>query len=409
MLEKADITAQEPVAQRRGGLSSRVSSLRTMNIIRALVLGLGLVGINQLVTYAYATKHLHLQGKPLHDLSLFLAGFGVAAAALAVAATWSLSGSAVRPFRSVLAFIRGIKEWNLVDRIDLARRDEVGQMCELLNEALDGMQRAITEVACSADSLAAANCQLEGASSVMDADARATAEKAVTVSAATREASESIRAVAVGIDELATSVHAIAEGAAAATRDAETGVDSAQRTSALVARLAQSTSQVADVLKVITAVAKQIDLLALNATIEAARAGDAGRGFAVVAGQVKELATRTSATAARIAGQLGEIRTSSDDAVEAIGEIGAIIDRMSASQAAIATAVEQQAATTSAIGTDIRRAAGRAGSIATDIDAVAAAATSVARSSEQTRATAAELLALSRNLRAVVGRFRYER
>jgi methyl-accepting chemotaxis protein len=393
---------------RRRSLSARAKSLRTMNVARALLLGVGLVGVNQLVTYFYAAHRLHLHGQPLHDLSGFLTLFGIAAASLAVVVTWLSSGSSIRPFRTLLAFTRGVKDRNLIDRLDLDRADEVGQVAQLLNETVDSLQSAVTEVAGSAESLAVASSQLEQASTQMDADARATAGKAVLVAAATAEVTRSVDAVATGINQLASGVRDVADNAAAASRDAQAGVRSAQRTGQIVANLAHSTTQIGDVLQVIGSVARQTNLLALNATIEAARAGEAGRGFAVVADEVKQLATQTAEATQRIAGQIADVQASSAQASHAIDDIGRIIHRMSDSQLAIASAVEQQAVTTTAIGRDIRQAAQLTGSIATDITIIAQGATDAAHASDNTRATASHLLELSTTLRTLVRRFRYQ-
>lgn len=61
-----------------------------------------------------------------------------------------------------------------------------------------------------------------------------------------------------------------------------------------------STKKIAEAIRIITDISKQVNLLALNASIEAARAGDFGQGFAVVAYEVGKLAESTSQNAKSI-------------------------------------------------------------------------------------------------------------
>ncbi|GJM25986.1 MAG: hypothetical protein DHS20C16_24010 [Phycisphaerae bacterium] len=85
--------------------------------------------------------------------------------------------------------------------------------------------------------------------------------------------------------------------------------------------LANASSSMRDVVRIISTVARQTNLISLNAAVEAARIGDAGRAFAIVADEIKSLSQQTSGATEEIQGIVEQICEATVRAVHAIDNL----------------------------------------------------------------------------------------
>jgi methyl-accepting chemotaxis protein len=211
-----------------------------------------------------------------------------------VIAGWQIARAITRPLRRTADLLDAVAGKNLSGSIELDSKDEMGQMAGSLNVALGSLREALTTIDENVQTLAGASEELSAVSNEMAGSAEETSAQSGVVSAASEQVSASVESVAAAVEEFSASVTEISKNATTAAQVAHEASEMAQVVNENIGRLDQSSTEIGNVVSLITSIAEQTNLLALNATIEAARAGDAGKGFAVVANEVKDLASETA-------------------------------------------------------------------------------------------------------------------
>lgn len=147
-------------------------------------------------------------------------------------------------------------------------------------------------------------------------------------------------------DQLLSSIGEVERNVVQATSTAADAQRLSDEANATVARLAASSEQIGNVVKVINGIAGQTNLLALNATIEAARAGEAGKGFAVVANEVKDLARETARATDEVTQRVRAIQHDAQNVVASLAGISQIVEQINETQAMIGNVLTEQTAVT---------------------------------------------------------------
>jgi methyl-accepting chemotaxis protein len=308
---------------------------------------------------------------------------------------------------SMLEVVNAATDGDLTRKMTVTGSDAIGQMSDGLAKFFANLRTSVGNISQTAQVLASSSQELTSVSQQMAANAEETATQANVASAAAEQVSSNVATVSTGTEEMGASIKEIAKSAQEAAKVATSAVHVAEKTNAIVAKLGESSAEIGNVIKVITSIAQQTNLLALNATIEAARAGEAGKGFAVVANEVKELAKQTAKATEDISRKIEAIQGDTKGAVEAIAQIGKIINQINDIQNTIASAVEEQTATTGEISRNVGEAALGSGAIAQNISGVAQAARSTTEGASNTKSSADELAKIAIDLQKLVSQFKY--
>lgn len=276
------------------------------------------------------------------------------------------------PLRRMIEDVRAVAAGDLTVRPSVAGHDELSEVAAALGEAVNHTRLTVAGVVRGGQAVADMARRLTQVAVELREDNAQTCQRADLVAATSSEVSDSVATLAAGAEEMRASIGEIAQGTTQAAIISRQAVATASTTSHAVSALSEASTQIASVVKTITAIAEQTNLLALNATIEAARAGEMGKGFAVVASEVKELAQQTAEATQDIIIKVAAIEAGTIDAAAAITEISLIIDTIDQHQSTIAAAVEEQTATTTEMARSVSSAASGSEEIAETIATIAA-------------------------------------
>jgi methyl-accepting chemotaxis protein len=335
-----------------------------------------------------------------------LVGFG--SVGLILVAGIFIGRSIAGPLQNIAARLKDISEGegDLTKSVEVLGADEVGEVATYFNQFVAKLRDMISAISENAEHVAAASEELSATSQQITANSEETSTQAQVVSQAGDHINRNLQTIATGAEEMTATVAEIAKNAMEAAKVSTEAVATADATNATVAKLGEASAEIGKVIEVITTIAQQTNLLALNATIEAARAGEAGKGFAVVAYEVKELAKQTAKSTEEIGRKINAIQTNTAGAVEAIGAIKNVIDKVNHISGVIATAVEEQSATTNEMSRNVGEAAKGAAEISNNISGVAEAAQSTSASVAESQKATEHLAQMAQQLRGLVRQFK---
>ncbi|MFM4997007.1 methyl-accepting chemotaxis protein [Aeromonas sanarellii] len=270
--------------------------------------------------------------------------------------------------------------------LPVLRQDELGGLTGSINRMSAQLRELVGEIQGAVGQVEGAGREVGQTTNAIVDDLASQSQRLDSVAAAIEQMSVSTRDVAGNIADAAGAARQTEQQARQGEQVLGRMGDTMAQIAAMITqadqameKLSSQSEQVGRVTEVIATIAEQTNLLALNAAIEAARAGEQGRGFAVVADEVRQLASRTSASTMEINQTIASIQQQTRETADTVGDgtrlvaqgrgalasvtetleaMTALVQDLSGRLAAIAAATEQQSRVAQSVAGTVEEIAG---------------------------------------------------
>jgi len=315
------------------------------------------------------------------NLDLFLLVMSLLLIIILIIITFSIT----KPLDKTVNMIKQMSKGGLLkNRLNLIRKDEIGQMAQSLDHFADTLQNTLMEVIENSKSLANSSKQLTEISQTMEKGVTDLCELANSAEENTGKMAQEVSLASKETENSASKVNDVSFSIITVSQDMASIVDTAELVSSnmnnagatvnqlsssitevcgntlqasnisdhlmqkvnesktLMENLGNSAQSVGKVIDVINSIAKMTDLLALNAKIEAVNAGKAGKSFVVVADEVKDLSNKTAMATKEVEKMIKEMQSSASLSINSINDIASTLNELKTINNNIAASMEEQ-------------------------------------------------------------------